>query len=66
MHSSGTTPALLQIQSDLAAAGDKGGPTYKLHLLLEQGKDVEQAGAFLLGSMCSGRQQQRSPVAGCQ
>lgn len=48
--------ALLQIQSDLAAAGDKGGPTYKLRLLLEQGKDVEQAGALWLGSVCSGRQ----------
>ncbi|PRW20259.1 adenylate guanylate cyclase [Chlorella sorokiniana] len=32
-----------KIQADLAAAGDKGGPTYKLRLLLEQGKDVEQA-----------------------
>ena len=27
------------------AAGDKGGPAYQLRLLLEQGRDVEQAGA---------------------
>lgn len=38
-------PSRWQIQADLAAAGDKGGPAYKLRLLIEQGKDVEQAGA---------------------
>jgi hypothetical protein len=43
-----------KVQDDLTAAGAAGGPDYKLRLLLQQGKDVEQGGeaATAAGQRC--------------